>query len=64
MADFFASHASEIWSVIAGVIVGAGVSIPITVRVTRNSMSGGATRSDQSGAVSLGDIVGRDKISH
>lgn len=64
MADFFATHASEIWSALAGLVAGAAISIPITVRTTRRSMSGNSTRSDQSGARSGGDIVGRDKISH
>jgi hypothetical protein len=62
LANFVSTHASEIWSAIVGAIAGATVSIPITIRVTRNSMSGSATRSNQSGARARGDVVGRDKI--
>lgn len=62
MTDFIMAHLSEIWSAIIGAIAGATVSIPITIRVTRNSMSGSSTHTNQSGVRARGDVVGRDKI--
>jgi len=64
MINFLSAHASEIWSAIVGAIAGATVSIPITIRVVRNSMSGSSTHTNQTGARALGDVVGRDKIGH
>ena len=40
------------------------LSIPITIRVTRNSVSSDVNTSNQRGAKAKGDIVGRDKITH
>lgn len=60
--DFLSAYAPEIWAAIIGVIGGAAVSIPITVRVTRNSMGGSSTNVNQSGARSGGDMIGRDKV--
>ncbi|MHA3792581.1 hypothetical protein [Sphingomonas sp. YL-JM2C] len=63
MAEFLTLHGTEILSAIAGLFAGAAISIPITVRVTQNSMDGESARSNQSGASAGGDIVGRDKIT-
>lgn len=62
MANFLSAHASEIWAAIIGAIGGASVSIPITIRATRNSMSGSSTHTNQTNARAKGDVVGRDKI--
>jgi hypothetical protein len=59
--SFLSAHANEIMAAIIGAIAGAAVSIPITVRVTRNSMSGSSTKVDQRQAKAGGDVVGRDK---
>jgi uncharacterized membrane protein len=61
LASFLSSHFGEILSAIIGAILGATVSIPITIRVARNSMRGESTHSDQRGAFAGGDVVGRDK---
>lgn len=60
--EFVSAHAQEIWAAVLGAIAGATVSIPITVRITRNSMNGSSTKVNQSGARSGRDMIGRDKI--
>jgi uncharacterized membrane protein len=64
MSAFLSTHASELWSALLGAIGGAMLSIPITIKITRNSVSSDVNTSNQRGAKSKGDIVGRDKISH
>jgi hypothetical protein len=64
LADFLGAHGSEILSAVLGMLGGALISIPITVKVTRNAMSGKSTQSNQRGARAGGDMVGRDKISN
>lgn len=64
MGQFLSTHASELWSAVLGAIGGAMLSIPITIRVTRNSVSSDVNTSNQRGAKAKGDIVGRDKITH
>lgn len=61
MASFLQAHGSEILSALLGAIAGAAISIPVTIRVTKNSRLSNITRSNQSRATAGGDIVGRDK---
>lgn len=62
--DFITTHASEIISAIVGAIAGASISIPIAVRITRNSVSGSSTQTNQRHVRAGGDVVGRDKINN
>ena len=64
MINFLSAHAKEIWAAILGAIAGAGISIPITVRMTRDSVSGRSNHASQSRASAGGDVVGRDKTTY
>ena len=64
MSEFFSAHLGEILSAIGGAVAGTAISVPITLRISRTTLSGGAVQSNQRGARAGGDVVGRDKISH
>ncbi len=60
--DFFANHVKDVGTFLGGVLTGALGGSLITLRFMRkNSVKGGGSISDQSGARAGGDIVGRDK---
>ncbi len=62
--DIITPYLSEIISAILGIISGAAISVPITVKFCSTKASGSATVIDQRGAEANGDIVGRDKTSN
>ncbi|WP_181850268.1 hypothetical protein [Thalassospira profundimaris] len=57
------AYVSEIVSSVLGAFAGAAISVPITIRFCRNTATGSATQTNQSGATSGQDMVGRDKIT-
>lgn len=59
--EIITSYLSEIVAAVAGMIAGAAISIPITIRVQSRKSSGNSTQTDQRNASAGGDIVGRDK---
>lgn len=63
MSDFFAQHAFELGSFVAGLITGGAAGSVITLRVIgrHQSATGHASITDQHRSVAGGDIVGRDK---
>jgi hypothetical protein len=62
MNDFFAAHASEIWSAIVGCVAGGTFGSLITIKVARSQQAKGNGRNvDQSRAKAGGDIVGGNK---
>jgi hypothetical protein len=61
MGEFLLHHASEIWTFIAGLVAGGIGGSLITLRITRQRVSGRGSITDQSGSAAGGDIVGRDK---
>lgn len=63
MVEFLSTYGSEIIAAIIGAIAGISISVPIAIRVTRNSMSGSSNSVNQAGARSGGDMVGRDKTA-
>ena len=51
---------NEIISAIVGVIVGAGISIPITVKITKSSEDKNKVKQEKL-KTGGGDVIGRDK---
>lgn len=62
--ELFSQYLNELISALIGGIIGAGVSIPLTVRMMNRRASDEGTVSDQRGASAGGDIAGRDHNSN
>ncbi|WP_155982323.1 hypothetical protein [Xanthobacter sp. 126] len=63
MTEFWAAHASEVWSAILGYLAGGLTVTFVKFQISRKQSSGGGRIVDQSGANAGGDIVGGNKDS-